>query len=253
VASLHQVLEQYDCNTWPDIMIRVASYNIRKSIGLDRKRNPERILDVLNEINADVVFLQEADKRIGKRASSISHELLKSQSPYKAVDIAIREHSIGWHGNAILVREGMKIQRSWRIDLPTYEQRGAVAADIQISGICVRFVATHLGLLPQIRRRQVKRILSALRTEPDKLPTIIGGDFNEWRKSGGCIDIFGEEYKPNYPQHSFHSAFPVVALDRIIVSKNIDFQKSEAHRSEKSRIASDHLPIWADLNLPNLV
>jgi endonuclease/exonuclease/phosphatase family metal-dependent hydrolase len=253
VAGLHQVLEQYDCDTWPDIMIRVASYNIRKCMGLDRKRNPERILDVLNEINADVVFLQEVDRRVGKRASTISRELLKSHSDYKAADIAIREHSIGWHGNAILVRTGLEFQNERRIDLPSYEQRGAISAVVLVSGIGVRCVATHLGLLARIRRQQVKKIVSALRTEPNHLPTIIGGDFNEWLKSDNCIDLFGENYKSIDPQPSFHSAIPVAALDRIIVSTNIDFLKTGIHYSEKSKIASDHLPIWADLNLPQTI
>ena len=178
---------------------------------------------------------------------------MKSHSDYKAADIAVREHSIGWHGNAILVRTGMEFQKEWRIELPSYEQRGAVAAVVSDKGIGVRCIATHLGLLARIRRRQVKKIVSALRSEPNHLPTIIGGDFNEWRKSDNCIKLFGENYKSIDPQPSFHSAIPLAALDRIIVSKNIDFIKTGIHYTEKSKIASDHLPIWADLNLPQTV
>lgn len=231
-------------------MMRVASYNIRKSVGLDRKRDPERILDVLNEINADVVFLQEVDRRIGERASTLSPELLEQHTDYQAADITIREHSLGWHGNAILVRKEMEFQKAWRIELPTLEPRGAIAADILVADTAVRCVATHLGLTARIRKAQIQKIANALHLEPDDPPTIIAGDFNEWRKSDIHMELFGERYKMIDPQPSFHSALPFVALDRIVISKDIEFVKSDVHRSKKSKIASDHLPIWADLTLP---
>lgn len=230
--------------------MRVASYNIRKSIGLDRKRDPERILEVLNEIDADIVFLQEVDRRIGERASTLSPELLEEHTDYQAADITIRKRSLGWHGNAILVHKDIKFQKAWRIELPTLEPRGAIAADILVADTTVRCVATHLGLTARIRRAQIQKIANALHLEPDDPPTIIAGDFNEWRKSDIHMELFGEDYKMIDPQPSFHSALPFVALDRIVISKDIEFLKSHVHRSKKSKIASDHLPIWADLKLP---
>ncbi|PCI05688.1 MAG: endonuclease [Hyphomicrobiales bacterium] len=245
-----QIVEQYGRRPWTDFIMRVASYNIRKSVGLDRKRNPERILDVLNEINADVVFLQEVDRRIGERASTLSSELLAQHTDYHAADITIREHSLGWHGNAILVRKEIEFQKAWRIELPTLEPRGAIAADILVAGTTVRCVATHLGLIARIRKAQIKKIANALHLEPDDPPTIIAGDFNEWRKSDIHTELFGDGYKMIDPQPSFHSALPFAALDRIVISKDIEFLKSDVHRSKKSKVASDHLPIWADLKLP---
>ncbi|MFK5979648.1 MAG: endonuclease/exonuclease/phosphatase family protein [Rhizobiaceae bacterium] len=230
--------------------MRVASYNIRKSIGLDRKRHPERILDVLNEIGADIVFLQEVDRRIGDRVSTLSPELLEERTDYQAADITIRKRSLGWHGNAILVHKDIEFQKAWRIELPTLEPRGAIAADILVADTIVRCVATHLGLTARIRRAQIQKIAIALHLEPDDPPTIIAGDFNEWRKSDIHMELFGDGYKMIDPQPSFHSALPFVALDRIVISKDIEFLKSDVHRSKKSKIASDHLPIWADLKLP---
>lgn len=230
--------------------MRIASYNIRKSLGLDRKRDPHRILDVLNEIDADVVFLQEVDRRTGTRQSTLSRELLAAYTDYKPADIAIREHSIGWHGNAILVRNPIAFSKSWRIELPMLEPRGAVAADIEIDDQKVRLVATHLGLLPHSRKAQVRTIATALEDEPDTVPTIIAGDFNEWRHDNSCIDLFGHRYTSIEPRPSFHSALPVAALDRIITSTDIDADQASVHRSKKSKIASDHLPLWADLTLP---
>lgn len=68
--------------------MRVVTYNIRKSVGLDRKRKPKRILDVLNEIDADIVFLQEVDRRTGLRESTISRKLL---ADYQAHPVGKRQ------------------------------------------------------------------------------------------------------------------------------------------------------------------
>ncbi|MGR3660286.1 MAG: endonuclease/exonuclease/phosphatase family protein [Paracoccaceae bacterium] len=233
-------------------MIRVVSYNIRKSLGLDRQRKPARILDVLNEINADVVFLQEVDRRVGDRKSTLSESLLSAHSDYHAAEVSIREQSLGWHGNAILVRNNIDIRAAWRMELPVVEPRGAVVADIVVKGIALRCVGTHLGLLARSRRQQITAIAKALKSAPDSFPTIIAGDFNEWRKSDSATDLFGEGFSAIEPLPSFHSALPVAALDRIIISNDISEHKSSVHRSKKSKIASDHLPLWADLRLPLL-
>lgn len=233
--------------------MRIASYNIRKSVGLDYKRDPLRILDVLNEIDADVVFLQEVDRRTGDRESTLLPELLESYCDYKPVDIAVREHSLGWHGNVILIRKEATCHSAWRIELPTLEPRGAIAAEISIAGLKLRCVAAHLGLLARIRKAQVRRIVSALRLEPTGLPTIIAGDFNEWRRAHSCIDMFGSDFRPLMPRPSFPSALPIVPLDRIIISSDITVSEVASHRSKKAAIASDHLPIWAELELPGLL
>ena len=100
-------------------MIRVASYNIRKAIGTDRRRSPLRILDVLNEIDADVVALQEADRRFGARLAALPPGLIEDHSPYAVVNLAARHGSIGWHGNTLLVRRGSKVTHADRLTLPT--------------------------------------------------------------------------------------------------------------------------------------
>ncbi|WP_375248357.1 endonuclease/exonuclease/phosphatase family protein, partial [Sphingomonas sp.] len=55
--------------------LKVASYNMRKAIGTDRRRNPERVLQVLREVDADIVALQEADRRFGARAAVLTPHL----------------------------------------------------------------------------------------------------------------------------------------------------------------------------------
>lgn len=227
--------------------MRITTYNIHKSVGLDYRRNPRRILDVINEIDADLVILQEVDRRIGRRISTISRELLASHTDYQVANINIREHSLGWHGNVILMRKHYRVQKSWRIELPVLEPRGAICVDIQCNNISIRCIATHLGLLPRIRKKQVRKIFADLASSETKLPTIIAGDFNEWRKFKGCFDDLDEGFKVIDPKPTFHSAQPIAALDRIILSTDIKLINSFVHQSEKSKIASDHLPLCADL------
>ena len=99
-------------------MIRLASYNMRKSIGTDRRRSPERTLHVLSEIGADIISLQEADRRLGTRARLLTDTLLAEHSPWAAVPLAVRSASMGWHGNALLVRRELDVVRHGLIHLP---------------------------------------------------------------------------------------------------------------------------------------
>ena len=89
-------------------MIKVASYNIRKGIGTDRRRRPERILEVLREIDADIIALQEADRRFGARERRDHRAPAGGTQPVEggAVRHAGRRR-MGWHGNALLVRKDM--------------------------------------------------------------------------------------------------------------------------------------------------
>lgn len=230
-------------------MIRVASYNIRKSVGLDRQRRPGRILDILNEIDADVVALQEVDRRHGARVSTLPRELIEAETDLKIVDIAVRPDSIGWHGNALLVRKDVEVSTQRRHDVPVLEPRGAISADLVVRGAVIRVVGMHLALLRSFRKQQIRAVSGQIKGLENPMPTLIMGDLNEWQVEGSLAE-FGEEFTIATPGPSFHSARPVASLDRIILHRDLELLKGEVHKSELSRIASDHLPIWADIRRP---
>lgn len=229
--------------------IKVASYNIRKAIGLDRRRSPERTLEVLRELDADVIALQEADRRFGGRAAAIPVHMLFEHSPYKAVHLDMRPQSIGWHGNAILVRKGIHVEHCEPVHLPTLEPRGAVMAELTINGEALRVVGMHLDLSGLWRRRQVKALLHHLHMLPRAMPTVMMGDLNEWTHRG-CLTDFGHNHQVLRTGRSFHSRRPVGELDRIIISNDIGMDACGVHHSATAARASDHLPIWAQLHLP---
>jgi len=231
-------------------VITVASYNMRKGIGTDRRRDPARILDVLREVDADVVALQEADRRFGAKVSALPHQLIAEHSAYKPVPFDIRPGGIGWHGNAILVRKGADILDCAALDLPTLEPRGAVLADIRFNGFDLRVVGMHLDLSGLVRRKQARAVLAHVAARHRALPTIMMGDLNEWTLHGGCLRDFAGQYRFAPTGRSFHARRPMACLDRIIVSPEVQVIAAGVHRSARASCASDHLPVWAKVQPP---
>ncbi len=229
--------------------LKVATYNIRKAIGLDQRRDPSRILAVLNEIDADIIALQEADRRFGARASALPIAMIEENTPWKPVHLDFRPQAIGWHGNAILVRRDVDVHHANPIKLPTLEPRGAVSAELSIDGYAVRVVGVHLDLSGLWRRRQIRTIFAHIDHSPHHMPTIIMGDFNQWSDRGALGELAFHHHKLVQTPRSFHSMRPVARLDRIIVSHDIGVEAQGCHMSALSRQASDHLPIWAELKL----
>jgi len=230
------------------VMVVVASYNIRKAIAPDRRRRPERILEVLGEIGADVVLLQEADRRFGERHSAIPLHMLAEHSHYRPVPYEMRPGSIGWHGNAVLVAPHVEIIRHLPLHLPTLEPRGAVLADVRVHGKMLRLVGMHLDLSGLWRRKQARAILSELDHQPERLPTLLAGDLNEWR-SGGCLRDFGQHHECVALGASFPARRTIGRLDRMFVTPGIHVLESGVHGSALARNASDHLPVWARIRL----
>ena len=226
-------------------MIKVASYNMRKGIGSDRRRSPERILDVLREIDADIIALQEADRRFGTRAGVIPPHLLDEQSGWQAVRVGLRAASMGWHGNALLVRKAATVNGCEAIHLPSLEPRGAVGAAVTTGGLDLRVVGMHLDLSGLWRRRQAAAIIAHVDAAATPLPTVLMGDLNEWTSAGGCLRDFGRHFAIAATGPSFHARRPIGRLDRIMVSPGLRIVECGVHASAAARTASDHLPIWA--------
>jgi len=230
-------------------MITVASYNMRKAIGTDRRRRPERTLEVLREIDADVIALQECDRRFGARAGVIPLHMLEEHTDWKAIPFGVRANSMGWHGNALLVRKAAVVNDCAMIHLPALEPRGAVMADVRLNGVQLRVVGMHLDLSGLWRRRQANAIMAHVEGSAERRPTVMMGDLNEWSRASGCLRDFARHYESATTGPSFHARRPIARLDRILVSPEWRISECSVHDSPASRTASDHLPIWARLDL----
>ncbi|AEG47792.1 Endonuclease/exonuclease/phosphatase [Sphingobium chlorophenolicum L-1] len=228
--------------------VRVASYNIRKAIGTDRRRVPERVIDVLNELDADIIALQEADRRFGVRSAALPPWLLESISPYKPVPLNVHVDSMGWHGNAILVRKDVEVGAHDVLHLPCLEPRGATMAEVTLDKGSLRVFGMHLDLSGLWRRKQAAAVIHAASSR-DAMPTVLMGDLNEWSAERGCLADFARHYSFAPCGRSFHARRPVARLDRIMHCGQLKLVDCGVHESAAARRASDHLPIWAEFKL----
>jgi endonuclease/exonuclease/phosphatase family metal-dependent hydrolase len=159
--------------------------------------------------------------------------------------LKVNTRNIGWHGNAILVKPHIGVLDCTALDLPTLEPRGAVMAELLIGDRPIRVVGMHLDLSGLWRKRQMRTILEAVARRPQKMPTILMGDTNEWRTEAGCLREIEPDFHLAPTGPSFHARHPVAQLDRIIVDRELSIEAAGVHMSAAARRASDHLPIWA--------
>ncbi len=228
--------------------MKFLTYNIRKAIGLDRRRDPHRVMEVINHSGADVVVLQEADRRLGPRPAALPARLIEEESDYTPpVPLAPPNGgvSLGSHGNAILVRKGTDVALPKRIELPGFEPRGAVS--VEVAGQ-LRVIGTHLGgLMRRHRVRQLSALSAVLDDHP--MPTaMLGGDFNEWSAAQGGFEALHDDFTLHAPGRSFHAARPpMAALDRVALSSALELRDAGVIETQLSRVASDHLPVWVEV------
>ncbi|HWA20152.1 MAG TPA: endonuclease/exonuclease/phosphatase family protein [Devosia sp.] len=233
------------------MQIKVASYNIRKAVGLDWRRRPARVLTVLSEIGADIVALQEVDRRFGSRITALDPETIEKETDYRAIRFAERPQSLGHHGNVILARKSFTVVRAYPMALPHLEPRGAAVADLDCGGgMLLRVVGMHLGLTRKWRTLQTETVVRELQSLEARMPTVLMGDLNEPSLKSGVLRAFEQGHTIASPGPSYHATMPLFSLDRIIVTENIAIAETGVHNSILSREASDHLPIWANLKLP---
>lgn len=231
----------------PGTQFRIASYNIRKALGTDRRRDPHRIMGIIAELAADIVILQEADLRLGARHSALPLHEIQTRTGMIAIPIADNEVSLGWHGNTILVRPSIQVTDLKKLNLPGIEPRGAVIADIAINGGALRVTAAHLGLLRSSRRRQLSALIQTL-DALDGTPTLIAGDFNERSLRVG-LGRLAHQFTIHAPGKTYHANVPLVALDRIALDQNLTSRGGGVFNTPIARRASDHLPIWMDVGM----
>lgn len=227
--------------------LKIASYNIHKCVGIDGRFNPARIARVIAELDADILAIQEADRRFGDRAGLLDLDEIARRTGLHAVSRLGEDAGHGWRGNLLLVRGG-DARALRRIALGGVEPRGAIIADLAFGHGAVRVVATHLGLLRSARRYQVAQIYAALGAASDRLPVVMLGDLNEWRRTAlhGRAGSFGPEPRglPSFP-----ARFPLLPLDRILARPRRVLNAFAVHDTPLARRASDHLPVTARLHL----
>ncbi|CUH39912.1 Endonuclease/Exonuclease/phosphatase family protein [Jannaschia seosinensis] len=223
--------------------LKIASWNIRKAVGLDWRRDPTRVLRVLKEMAPDIILLQEADRRLAPRHPALPLAQVRAAG-WDWIDADPATPSIGHHGNAILMRPGLEVERMVPLELPGLEPRGGILARIGNGEEALTLGALHLGLRRRDRLRQVAKAVSAAAVLGG--PVLMGGDLNEWRKRPDALRL-PEGWRTISPGASFHAERPTMAFDRFLHGPGLEVRATGVWPRHLAARASDHLPIWIEI------
>jgi endonuclease/exonuclease/phosphatase family metal-dependent hydrolase len=227
--------------------VKIASYNIHKCKGVDGITRPDRIIRVIAEIRADVIALQEVDRRFGVKDGLLDLHRLERETGMRLLVQSDAPRGHGWHGNALLVRGEPVAYRRTRLELPGFEPRGAIVAELDLGEGPFRVIAAHLGLLRQSRLYQARALLNAFHDLPP-MPTLLLGDFNEWRRHRrSALGVLEPTFGVSPSLLSFPSRRPLFALDRIFGWPVGLVSHLAVHATPLARRASDHLPLTAEV------
>lgn len=228
-------------------MIIVATYNIHRCIGGDGRYAPERVAQVLEEIDADVVALQEVSVRPAPGGIDQAGYLAEALGYSRTLGATLTADDGSVLANAILSRQPPTSVSEIRL-VSYREPRAALVATLPgAEGAPWRLVATHLGLNAAERRRQRAQLATELAKDTET-PTVVAGDFNTvrarrmWGGFGGAPAV-----------RTFPARWPVLPLDRIWVRPTGLLDAAWAHRTAVARVASDHLPLVAYLGVARTV
>lgn len=232
----------------PDRLV-VASYNVHRCVGGDRRRRPQRVVEALRQLDADAVGLQEIDSRDGAPEPGDLLGYLCRQTGLQAVEgPAIFHPDGGFFGNLLLTRLPVEDVRVIDLAVEGREPRTALDVDLRTEAGLLRVVSTHLGLARRERRLQVDRLLAALQRLRRPVVVVLG-DFNEWvpvNRSTLRLDrVLGATARPP----TFPAWRPLLPLDRIWVHPSAALEELRALVTPLTRRASDHLPLYVRLRL----
>lgn len=235
---------------------RVTTYNIHKCRGLDRRVRPKRIAEVLKQIDADIVALQEV---VGMDEAAREHNQVHAIADELGMDFRIGENRRlrgGAYGNAVLSRLPIVADRNHDLTKRLYEPRGCLQVTIENSSQTVlEIFNVHLGTGFFERRYQAHRLFEVISGEPNvSAPRIVLGDFNEWTR-GLTTHLLSFHLNSAEPEQrlgrarTYPGVFPILHLDHIYHDSLLTLKKITVHRSRLALAASDHLPIVADFTI----
>ena len=238
--------------------LRVVTYNVHKGVGTDGTLDLERIAAVIRHYDADVTVLQEVvfyEPWRGQRSqASVLHELVGR--PHAAVGLNCRRH-FGIYGNVTFSRWPITVHENVDLTVPLKRPRSALRTTVRVAdGRELHVYNAHLRLVRIERRLQIERLVQEIDEQVEHRPVIVLGDTNDWRdrlfpnvlKGAGFVR---HRTRPRGPSHgSFPSWYPVADIDRVYARGDVRLVRVFPSRLALARVASDHLPVVAEIELP---
>ena len=219
---------------------------------MDRRTRPERISDVLADLDADIIALQEV---IGPGLTSAGHaEGFGAALGMGWVMAPARELRRHQFGNVVLSRHPIRDHTQHDLSWKSGEPRNAQRVEIEVGPGCLQIFNVHLGTALLERRYQAARLATWVHERRPAGPKIVLGDFNEWMR-GPATNILEDrlesvDLSPYLPKRrTYPGFFPLVHLDHIYHLGKVEVRRVELIRTRKAKIASDHLPLVADIRV----
>lgn len=232
--------------------VRIATYNIHRCRGLDGRTLPLRIADVLKAINADVIALQEV---VGPSSSGGGHAEEIGAALGMGWVMAPARHLRGHQfGNVVLSRFPAKEHHQHDISWRTCERRCCQRVDLDVDDRTLHLYNVHLGTAFLERRHQALRLSEIVHDRQVRGPKVVLGDFNEWTRGLATTMLSERLQSIDLRTHlrrrrTYPGFFPVLHLDHIYYEGRVEVVGVELPRTRKSLIASDHLPLVAELRI----
>jgi endonuclease/exonuclease/phosphatase family metal-dependent hydrolase len=236
--------------------MRLLTYNIHKGIGgSDRRYRIERIVDVIAAEEPDFVCLQEVDRNVRRSRFHDQPQLLAERLGAAAHLYQLNcPHQEGGYGNLVLARWAFRRHALVSLRHGRRKPRGAQIVVVDTPAGSLKLVNWHLGLAERERRWQVRHLLHHPDfREYEHLPTLIAGDFNDWRNTLSHHSFHQHRFvQATWPTRRFRS-FPaflaVASLDKVFYRGSLNVHAAHTVRSRLARRASDHLPLVVDFDL----
>jgi endonuclease/exonuclease/phosphatase family metal-dependent hydrolase len=244
--------------------IRAMTYNIHSCVNMDGKVRPERIAEVIDDLSPDVVALQEVDAGIPRTHHQDQAKIIGEMLGMDFRFFPVVKNGNQKYGLAILSRFPFQdVRVGWLPSLYSklklkLQKRGVMWAILKTSSGPLHFFNTHMSLYRLERRKQSRVLLGKdwLMAAPKQEPLVFCGDMNAGplspiyrRLSRYLMDV---QKTPNASKRSkptFPSRRPLFRIDHMFISPHLRTLNTVIPISENSRLASDHLPLCADLEI----
>jgi endonuclease/exonuclease/phosphatase family metal-dependent hydrolase len=219
---------------------------------MDGRTSAERVAGVIKSIDADIVALQEV---IGAGPSSGGHaEEIGAMLGMGWVMAPVRHLRGALFGNVVLSRLPIRDHSQYDLSWKTCEPRCCQRVDIAMDDDTLHLYNVHLGTAFLERRYQAGRLSGFVHDKRIGTPKIVLGDFNEWMRGLATTMLSERLQSIDLRSHlrrrrTYPGVFPVLHLDHIYYEGTVEVVKLELPRTRLSLMASDHLPLVAELKV----
>lgn len=238
----------------------VASWNIHSAIGRDGRYHPERVAQMIDQMDLDLVGLQE----VSLSGSHADEALLQTLAPAFAYWHFVPTHvqypryrsgRPAGFGNLLLSRWPICIHNHLDLSFMHHEPRRKLVCEVATPIGNLWVWVTHFGLRYRERQRQANWVAGSLAKMDPGAPLLLMGDFNDWMPGAPSLRVLRSRLGRPAARRTFPAALPVFALDQFWLRGPLKMRNLSAVKENGVGLASDHLPLRGvlELTLPHTV